>query len=154
MADARTIGEAIIEASDVSDETLSIDDKWLVLSAPEGAIHFDLRMLAATLSATPQPAPSGEAVTVTDAQIKAALDGYENSFFTNHQGKLIHALQAALSTLPAAPQGWRSMDEHLVRDSREILTRVEAYAPDIGVDEFLDAIDDARRLVARIDGAE
>lgn len=42
----------------------------------------------------------------------------------------------------------------LVRDARAVLDRLIQYSPDHGVDEFLDAIRDARLLVAKIDGAE
>jgi hypothetical protein len=44
--------------------------------------------------------------------------------------------------------------EQLVREARGVLLRVQIYAPDVGVDEFLDAIHDARLLIAKIDGAE
>jgi hypothetical protein len=44
--------------------------------------------------------------------------------------------------------------EALVRSASEVLNRLTAHAPDVGVDEFLDALNDARSLIARIDGAE
>ncbi len=54
--------------------------------------------------------------------------------------------------LHPAPEQERA--EQLVREAREVLLRVQTYAPDIGVDEFLDAIHNARLLIAKIDGAE
>lgn len=44
--------------------------------------------------------------------------------------------------------------EALVRSARDVLNRLEMYAPDVGVDEFHDALRDAHSLIARIDGAE
>lgn len=42
----------------------------------------------------------------------------------------------------------------LVIQARVVLDRLVQFSPDHGVDEFLDAINDARLLVAKIDGAE
>lgn len=53
--------------------------------------------------------------------------------------------------------GDHGSEEHaqtIVRDARALLDRLVMHAPDHGVDEFLDAIRDARLLVAKIDGAE
>lgn len=44
--------------------------------------------------------------------------------------------------------------EAIVREARDVLNRLEMYAPDVGVDGFHDALHDARLLIARIDGAE
>lgn len=65
----------------------------------------------------------------------------------------ILALLEALSTERARSEGLERA-EQLVREARDVLLRVQTYAPDVGVDEFLDAIHDARLLIAKIDGAE
>lgn len=44
--------------------------------------------------------------------------------------------------------------EAIVIDARALLDRLVQYSPDVGVDEFHDALNDARYLIARIDGAE
>ena len=84
------------------------------------------------LLAAPQPAPSGEAVTVTDAMVEIAARAMHPDAFADYERRLNikgygseedcrrfadhyddrpfaqarRALEAALSTLPAAPQGW------------------------------------------------
>ena len=50
--------------------------------------------------------------------------------------------------------GSQEFSQQIVREARAVLDRLVTYSPDHGVDEFLDAIRDARLLVARIDGAE
>lgn len=54
----------------------------------------------------------------------------------------------------AGEPGSREHAQAIVRDARAVLDRLVLHSPDHGVDEFLDAISDARLLVAKIDGAE
>ena len=57
----RDVGEAIISASNVADETLAIDGQVLVLSAPEGVVRLDLARIRPALHPSPTPvsAPVG-----------------------------------------------------------------------------------------------
>ncbi len=54
---ARDIGQAIIAASDVADQTLAIDSETLVLSTETGTIKFDLRRILTALSPVPATVP-------------------------------------------------------------------------------------------------
>ena len=66
--------------------------------------------MANPIFATPQPAPSGEAVTVTDAMVDAA-HAAALRWGAVSPDQICAALEAALSTLPAAPQ-WRPISEY------------------------------------------
>lgn len=52
------------------------------------------------------------------------------------------------------PDGALESAEALVREARDVLGRLFRHAPDMGVDEFHDALRDAHLLMAKIDGAE
>lgn len=54
----------------------------------------------------------------------------------------------------AGEPGSQEHAQTIVRDARALLDRIVLHSPDHGVDEFLDAIRDARLLIAKIDGAE
>lgn len=64
------------------------------------------------ISAAPQPAPSGEAVTVTDALRAALARFHRDSCYPDAMPfELDEAAKSILSTLPAAPQ-WRPISEY------------------------------------------
>lgn len=76
------------------------------------------------------------------AVLREWAGNYEEGSFDTEAGLMIEAAEAIESA------------EAMVRDARAVLDRLVRHSPDHGVDEFLDAINDARILVARIDGAE
>jgi hypothetical protein len=85
-------------------------------------------------------------MTATTKGLSAVLrewaGNYEEGSFDTEEGLMIEAADRIDTA------------EAIVRSSREVLVRLTAYAPDVGVDEFLDALNDARGLIAKIDGAE
>jgi hypothetical protein len=114
----------------------------------------------------PQPAPQADLVEALGVSWTRFCDANPNDL-TSPEDLPDHALMtctqfveyacqaiAALSAMPVQ-EGWRDETaEELVRSAHAILNRLTAHAPDVGVDEFLDALNDARFLIARIDGAE
>lgn len=76
------------------------------------------------------------------AVLREWAGNYEEGSFDTEAGLMIEAADRIETA------------EALVRSASEVLNRLTAYAPDVGVDEFLDALNDARSLIARIDGAE
>lgn len=60
----------------------------------------------------------------------------------------------AIIAYAAGEPGSQEHARAIVRDARAVLDRLVRYSPDHGVDEFLDVINDARLLIAKIDGAE
>ncbi len=62
--------------------------------------------------------------------------------------------QDALDYFATAREDATESYEALVREAREVLHRLFRFAPDVGVDEFHDALREAHLLVAKIDGAE
>lgn len=74
------------------------------------------------------------------------------------------AVQKAEAALSAAPVGPVAVSDEMVeraesaeatvREARDVLGRLFRFAPDVGVDEFHDALRDAHLLIAKIDGAE
>jgi hypothetical protein len=76
------------------------------------------------------------------AVLREWAGNYEEGSFDTEAGLMIEAADRIETA------------EALVRSASEVLNRLTAHAPDVGVDEFLDALNDARSLIARIDGAE
>ena len=86
--------------------------------------------------ATPQPAPSGEAVKVTNGQyadddfgpIADAARRIASYCEGEARANVYRAAKAALSTLPAAPQGWRDISSAPKDGTRVLIKFVHANA--------------------------
>lgn len=62
--------------------------------------------------------------------------------------ELFKTVEAALDSKTSV----LTLTSEALSEAIAVLRRLEAHAPDVGVDEFQDALRDARRLIAKAEG--
>lgn len=107
--------------------------------------------------------PANSVLSLTSAALSDAIEALRvcvEAMSQDHPGDdsywdAVRNAEAIIAKAEVAGEpGSQEHAQTIVRDARALLDRIVLHSPDHGVDEFLDAIRDARLLIAKIDGAE